>query len=221
MTRNESFKRRIRARMAETGERYGAARRVLIERAARQAEDGATTRTWVADPEHSDAAIEEATGRTWDTWCDLLDDRLGDDTSHGAIVDVVQEHGTDGWWAQAVTVGYERITGLRLPFQRPDGTFTASKSRTVTVDAEMLRDLLLDDDGRAALFPGVDTELRSRPTSKNVRLRVGPGTAEISMTPRDEARVAITVAHEKLPDAADVDHWKSFWDEWLAAVDAA
>ena len=33
MTRNESFKRRIRARMAKTGEKYNAARRALIEQA--------------------------------------------------------------------------------------------------------------------------------------------------------------------------------------------
>jgi hypothetical protein len=33
MTRQESFKRRIRARMEKTGEKYGAARRSLIEQA--------------------------------------------------------------------------------------------------------------------------------------------------------------------------------------------
>jgi hypothetical protein len=57
MTRQETFKRRIRARMEKTGERYGAARRALIERGG----DGA--RPWVAEPEHSDETIREATGR--------------------------------------------------------------------------------------------------------------------------------------------------------------
>ena len=57
--------------------------------------------------------------------------------------------------------GHTRITGLRLPHQQPDGTFTAGKSRTVTVDIPLIREMLLDDEARAHLFPGLETELRS------------------------------------------------------------
>ena len=38
-----------------------------------------------------------------------------------------------GWWAQAVTVCYERIKGLRAVGQRRDGSFEANKSRTFSV----------------------------------------------------------------------------------------
>lgn len=220
MTRNESFKRRIRDRMAATGERYGAARRTLIAQADARPSAAGSGRAWVAEPVQTDAVIREATGRGWDDWADLLDAWPGNADGHTAIATHVRDDlGVDGWWAQAVTVGYERITGRRLPNQRPDGTFSAGKSRTVTIDAVALRDALLDEDDRAELFPGIDTELRSRPTSKNVRLRVGPGTAELSLEPRDDGRVRITVAHEKLPDPGDVDVWKAYWDEWLEAVD--
>ncbi|HMO43459.1 MAG TPA: hypothetical protein PKB04_09090, partial [Phenylobacterium sp.] len=59
---------------------------------------------------------------------------------HTAIARWVrEEHVPDGWWAQAVTVSYERITGLRLPGQMADGTFTANVSRTMQVDADALR----------------------------------------------------------------------------------
>lgn len=61
-----------------------------------------------------------------------------------------------------MTVEYERITGLRLPHQVPDGTFTANKSGTVTIESDLLRGLLLDDDDRAQLFPNVPTELKSK-----------------------------------------------------------
>lgn len=72
MTKQESFKKRIRARMQETGERYNADRRALIEQAERRkgatdatdATDGG--RTWVAEPDLSDEVIAEATGRGWD-----------------------------------------------------------------------------------------------------------------------------------------------------------
>jgi hypothetical protein len=216
MTRQETFKRRIRQRMAKTGERYGAARRVLIE----QADPPRPGRAWVSEPEHSDDVIRENTGRGWDEWCDLIDAWPGKDDGHAAIAAYVQqEYGIGGWWAQSITVGYERIVGLRLPFQRPDGTFSANKSRTVTVDAEALRAMLLDDDDRADLFPGVETELRSKPTSKNVRLGMGAGVAEIHMAPKGDGRVKVTIQHERLPEYGDVEHWKGYWSEWLDAID--
>lgn len=217
MTRQESFKRRIRERMAKTGERYGAARRVLIEQAAHQG-----GRPWVAEPELSDESIREATGRGWDDWCDVIDAWPGHDDGHTAIASyLVDEHGINGWWAQSVTVGYERITGRRLRHQRPDGTFSAGKTRTIRTDAKLLREMLLDEDGRADLFPHIDTELRSRPTSKNVRLAVGPGIALIDLRPREDGRVTVAVAHEQLPDAGAVEAWKAFWETWLEALDEA
>jgi hypothetical protein len=221
MTRQESFKRRVRERMARTGERYVAARRALIEKAdARDADAAPDGRRWVSEPEQSDEVVREATGRGWDEWCDVIDAFPGRGDGHAAIAThVQQEHDVEGWWAQTVTVGYERIVGLRLPHQGLDGTFTAGRSATIRVDSAALRETLLDEDGRAALFSGIETELRSRPTSKNVRLRVGSGTAEIAIDQRDDGRAKVTIAHAKLPEATDVELWKSFWGDWLAALD--
>ena len=83
MTKQESFKRRVRDRMAKTGERYGAARRMLLtggdpaaaHTAGRSAQLVARPRA--SEPEMSDAAIQAGTGRTWDEWCNLIDARLG------------------------------------------------------------------------------------------------------------------------------------------------
>ncbi len=125
----------------------------------------------------------------------------------------------DLWWSQGVTVGYERIVGLRLPYQRPDGTFAAGKSRTVVVERDQLRDLLLDEQARESLFPGYETELRSRPTSKVVRLGIGPGVAHVSLTEASPGRTKISIDHRKLPSVATVEEWKFFWDEWLKVID--
>lgn len=215
MTRNESFKRRIRERMAETGEKYGAARRVLIEQSAAR-----DPRAWVSQPEQSDGAIRENTGRSWEQWRELIDGWAGRDDGHTAVAAWLQEeHGVDGWWAQAVTVGWERITGRRLPHQMADGTFTANRSATITTDPEALRELLLHAGGREALFPGMQVELRSRPTSKNLRVALDEGVAEIAIDPRSGGRATVTVAHTRLPEAASVAYWKEFWGEWLGALD--
>jgi hypothetical protein len=216
MTKQATFKRRVRTRMAKTGEKYSAARRVLIDRSA----SNGGKRKWVADPGHSDETIREATDKGWDEWCDLLDAWPGHTEGHTAIAAyLIDELGVPGWWAQTVTVGYERITGLRLRYQGPDGTFTANKSRTMTLDVDALRELLLDDGDRADLFPGFETELRSKPTSKVPRIRIGPGVAQISIDPRGDGRAVIAVMHEKLPSADDVEEWKQYWGDWLEAVD--
>lgn len=215
MTRNESFKRRIRERMARTGEKYNAARRVLIEQAAAR---GSTA--WVSDPEHRDEVIRANTGRGWDDWVSLIDAWPGHDDGHGAVATwLQQEHGVDGWWAQSVTLGWERITGRRLRHQRADGTFTANRSATITVDHVALRELLLDEDGRAVLFGDLEPELRSRPTSKVLRIGLGGGIAQIAVDPKDGGRAAVHVMHEKLASPEDVTAWKAFWGEWLAALD--
>ena len=218
MTKQESFKRRIRERMAKTGERYGAARRALLDRPAG---DGA--RPWASPPEHSDDAIRAATGRGWDEWCDLIDAWPGHDDGHTAIAAWVHEHHGDHlthWWAQSVTVGYERITGRRVPYQRADGSFAANRSRTVTADADELRAMLLDDEARADLFGGQETTLRSKPTTKALRFGFDPGMAIVTLEPQRNGRVKIAISHEQLADLETTEEWRHWWGEWLDAIDA-
>jgi hypothetical protein len=217
MTRQETFKRRIRQRMEKTGERYGAARRNLIEKS-----DTMTQRKWVSEPEMADDTLREATGKGWDEWCEVIDGWPGNQEGHTAIATFLREdHEVDGWWAQTITVGYERITGMRLPYQQPDGTFSAGKSRTVAADPGLLRDLLLNDEDRADLFPGMETELRSRPTAKTLRIGIGPGTAQIAIETVDDGRAKVSIAHDKLPSPESVEDWKAYWTDWLEAIDGA
>jgi hypothetical protein len=216
MTRHESFKRRIRERMSETGERYGAARRTLLA----QAGGRPGGRPWVAEPEQTDEAVRAATGRGWDEWCDIVDAWPGHDGGHTAVAaHLVEVHGVAGWWAQTVTLGWERITGRRVRHQMADGTFRADRTRTVTVDHLALREALLDDEARSDLFPGLETELRSKPTAKTLRVRVGPGVAGVHLDPKPGGRVTVSVSHEKLTSPDEVAEWKAWWGDWLDALD--
>ncbi len=215
MTEHASFKRRIRDRMTRTGERYTTARQVLLDRA------NGRGRTWVSEPEISDETVTDKTGRSWDAWCDLIDGWAVEPWDHAAVAMRLQEDvEVDPWWSQTITGGYERITGQRLPYQRPDGSFTAGKSRTLALDGAMLRELLLDPDHRRDLFPDEETELRSAATTKAIRLAIGPGVALISIETVDPGRVKVTVSHDKLPTFDDVERWKFYWTEWLEALNA-
>lgn len=218
MTTHESFKKRVRQRMARTGERYTAARRALLTK--RAANESGRTRSWVSEPEMSEEAIVGGTGHGWDHWCDLVDSWAIEPWDHAAAARRLdEEYPFGGWWAQAIVVSYERITGRRLANQMADGTFTANKSKTVRADADKLRELLLDADDRHDLFPDQPTELRSKVTSKAIRLGLGPGVASISLDPRPDGRTKVVVQHEKLPAHDDVERWKFWWDEWLVAID--
>ncbi len=201
--------------MEKTGERYSTARQALLPTQA-----SGRRQEWVSEPEHSDDVIVARTGRSWDDWCDLIESWPGHVDGHPAIAAWVEaEHGQDGWWSQAVTGGYERIVGIRLPNQMPDGTFTANKSRTVGVAADVLRSLLLDDEDRQDILGGEGSELRSKPSAKAIRVAVGPGVAHIALNPKGDERTQITVGHRGLPSPDAVAEWKFYWDEWLTALD--
>lgn len=219
MTKQESFKERIRTRMVKTGERYNAARRVLIEQSSSRK---SSHRNWVAEPEHSEDTIKANTGRGWNEWTQVLDAWSADTKGHTAIATHLrEEYGVDGWWSQAVTLGYERIKGLRLKYQGLDGTFTANKSKTIRADAQTLRKMLVSEKDRRDLFPGFETELRSRTDANTLRIGVGSGVALIYVEPLPDGRAKVTIAHEKLESTEDVELWKKFWSEWLTAIDVS
>ncbi len=176
-------------------------------------------RGWVSHPELAEERVREATGHGWDEWCELIEAWPGSSDGHAAVAAWLHaEHGVDPWWAQGVTVGWERITGRRQPGQMADGTFTANASRRVEVDAPTLRAALLDDAARTRLLGGVASTLRSRATSTSLRFGLEVGVALIAMDPLPDGRTAVTVAHEKLPSAAEVATAKAFWAGWLASL---
>jgi hypothetical protein len=217
MTSQASFKKRVRERMAKTGERYSAARRVLIEQAAARSGDA---RVWVSQPEQPDDSVKANTGKSWDEWCDLIDTWPEAEQGHAAVAArVLDEFDVTGWWGQGITVGWERITGRRLVNQMSDGTFTAAVTRTIGIDAGELRHMLYDDRDRVDLFGGMASEMRSRPGVKVPRIRLDSGTISIAIEEKPGGRATVSVAHEKLSDPADVERSKAFWTDWLVALD--
>src|SRR5438128_9518271 len=129
MPKQKDLKRIVRTRMQKTGESYTAARlQVLKKKDADFAELAGM----------SDAAIRKATGRSWAEWVKLLDDAGATSKPHRDIASYVSSLGVPDWWSQMLTVGYERIRGLRARGQRRGGLWEASKSRTFNVPVKKL-----------------------------------------------------------------------------------
>jgi hypothetical protein len=178
---------------------------------------------WAAQPQHSDELVREKTGRGWSDWVGAIAAGPGSRAGHTAIADWVAAQGVDSWWAQAVTVGFERICGLRLPGQMPDGTFTISRSRVIRMSPDELRSLLLDERWRRGQMRGIALALRSKPEAKSPRFELvldGEPHGSVSFT-TDAAgagRTRLGVAHAGLASEAAGERWKSYWSDWLRGL---
>jgi len=120
MPRQKDLKRIIRARMQKTGEAYTTARSQITRKSlndATAAETAAEDYSSLAGM--SDESISAKTGRNWEQWVRELDSHGGEQLAHKDIAALVHGgYGVEGWWSQTVTVGYERIKGLRDRGQR-------------------------------------------------------------------------------------------------------
>ena len=217
MTQQKSFKQRVRARMARTGESYTAARRNLIAKGARPEPPKRPFRPWI-----SDAKVREATGRDWRGWFAALDRQKASRRKHAEIVRLLSaEHGVVPWWAQTLTVGYEQARGLREPGQRADG-FGASASKTVAVPVERLYRAFVDDKQRERWLPGAKLRLRTATPHKSARYDWEDGQTRVMVgfTELGPAKSQIAIGHERLPDADAADAMKAWWRERVAALAA-
>ena len=215
MTTQRTFKHRVRARMAKTGESYTAARRVLIAKGDRP-EQAAP----VFEPPVSDQALRDATGRGWDEWFALLDAWGGVGHSHTEIARwVSEEHGVPGWWAQSVTVGYERARGMRAPGQRPDG-WSVSASKTVAVPVKRLYAAFEDEGLRARWLPGASLSVRTATPCRSARYDWEDGSTRVHVgfSERDGGKSNVAIQHERLPDAETAEEMKVWWRERVAVL---
>ena len=233
MTRNKSFKGRVRARMDKTGERYATARRQLVAKATAKDEPGleptgpeatapepqAPAGVPGVKPPYSDDVVRANTGRTWDEWFGLLDRWGAVERPHPEIARWLgEEHGVPGWWAQGVTVAYEQARGLRAPGQRRGGQFEVNASRTVAVPVERLYEAFADPAVRERWLPGATFEVRTARPPRSIRANWDDGSTRlvIAFTARGEAKSQVALTHERVPDAGTADKLKAFWRERMA-----
>ena len=242
MTRQKSFKGRIRARMDKTSESYTTARRQLLAKAGAEAPaDLESQAAGPAGPEpqptaraaapvadapgarrpYSDEVVRRNTGRTWDEWFALLDAWGAVQRPHPEIARwLMEEHGVGGWWAQGVTVAYEQARGLRDPGQRRGGLYEVNATKTVAVPVQRLYQAFADPALREQWLPGAAFEVRTARPAKSIRANWDGGATRllIAFTARGEAKSQVAVTHERVPDAGTADKLKTYWRERVAVL---
>src|SRR5918994_3380251 len=169
----------------------------------------------VAEPGVSDAAVQRATGKSWDEWFALLDAWHGTTHNHTEIARHVYEtYGIDGWWAQNVTVGYERARGMRALHERPDG-FSMNSSKTFPVPVERLFAAFVEPDERERWLEAVELRNRTNQPPKSARFDVLPGETRLAVTfvAKGPRKAAAQLQQDRLASAEDVARWKALWKE--------
>ena len=229
MPRNKDFKRLVRSRMQKTGESYTAARAVLVDqtspsprtprRSARSTEAfAAPPQEWPALAGMSDRAVQRKTGRTWEEWVAVLEEAKAFEMSHRDIARYLHTsfEEVDSWWAQTVTVGYERIRGLRDVGQRRGGTYDANKSRTYPVGVSALYQMFKDSRKRKRWLSGGWKRVRTSIDDRSLRVDWEDGTqVNLYFESKGPQKSTVTVQHGKLEKKADVARAKEHWQERL------
>jgi hypothetical protein len=231
MPTNKDLKRRVRARMKKTGEAYTTARANVIKKPkARPISTTATPtargtngtmRAPVSDYARvagmSDEKIKDKTGCTWDRWVGALDYLGAQEKSHREIAEIVSKKFKIGdWWSQTVTVGYERIKGLRARGQRRDGSYEATKSRTFDVPVKELFDAWVDEGMRRRWLNGESVRIRTATSPKSMRLDWTDGTIiAVGFAAKGKHKSSVAVQHTKLPDRETAEGLKKYWADRL------
>ncbi len=219
----KDLKRLVRARMRKTGESYTAARARLLEKKrekpSAKAPGAPPQGDLAALAGMSDATVARRTGRSWKEWASELDRAGAAALAHGEIATlVVERYRLDGWWTQMVTVGYERIRGLREKGQRRDGTFEVSKSKTYPVPVAELWKVFCRC---KEWLQGETLRMSSAAKHKTMRMKWSDGTpVEAYFQEKGPTKSVLALQHRKLASRAESARMRTYWSERLVAIGA-
>lgn len=162
----------------------------------------------------SDAAVKAKTGRTWEQWFTLLDKAGAAKMTHAAIAKLIAtRHKIPGWWAQAVTVAYERARGMRKVNETLAG-FRTGVSRTLDAGMDAAFDAWDNAKTRAA-FLKEKIDVSTRNPGKNLRFGWKMGRVEVRFVVKGPKKTQVTVDHTGLKSKADASRLKAQWSETL------
>ena len=180
----------------------------------------------------SDEATRRATGASLEEWAQIIRAAGLADASHKQIADFLAlERGVPPWWAQQLTVGYERLYRARPVGATADGGFQIGVSRTFGISAAKLWDFLVSPRGAALISGDGPDAAETEPTTlrpySHIRMRwrlplwKGYSILQVRVAGGKDAESAtITFHQEKLPDAAAREDMRRRWSEVLDALAA-
>ena len=247
MTRAYALKQVIRARAAKTGERYTTARRHVLASikpttsalpaTAGQPDTAAPPKAAIkAKGGLSESTSLRITGHGLEHWFQVLDRFGGVQKGHTASArHLADDHQIDGWYAQGITVAFERARGVRAANQRCDGKYEVSVSKVMAADTADVIKLFTDKRLRRRWVTGVDADLVKAfstaidaPKSKGWvvrpdgqgrwRYKWGETTVQCYLYPKPGGKVSLVVTNMYLPGSDSVEERRTKWKAVLNAL---
>jgi len=188
-------------------------------------------------PSHSDESVKSATGRTWQEWFKLIDERGGPPLGRRKIgLILYDEFKVDTAWGAAINIEYEAARGIVEKDGRPKG-FMICATKTVGVPVSRAyqaftsaRELEcwfgagsaieFEEGGRFVNSDGDCGTLTRIRTDKAIRFtweqpRHTPGTVvEVTFQPKGD-RCVVMVAHDRIRTRAEADDLRATWSAAL------
>jgi hypothetical protein len=166
----------------------------------------------------SDKALLKRTGKDVEQWGKILDKAGARKWTHQEITTFLNKDPKLGpWWGQMLAVSYEHSRGLREKFQKCDGEFAASGSRTLNVPVANIYKAFSDAKLRSRWLPGADFEITTETENKSIRAKWDRGTSRVSINfyPKGPGKAQVAVDHMKLASSKDSAAKKAYWFEAL------
>ncbi|MGA7624627.1 MAG: DUF4287 domain-containing protein [Candidatus Acidiferrales bacterium] len=166
----------------------------------------------------SDKAVKERTGKTWVQWFAILDKAGAKTWRHKEIsAYLAKTHKVGPWWCQMVAVPYEHARGIREKFQKCDGQFAASGSRTLNVAIARLYQFWTDEKLRHRWLPDAEMEITTATSNKSLRAKWDGGKSRLSVNfyAKGSRKSQAAVDHMKLATSKECAEMKTYWFEAL------
>jgi hypothetical protein len=166
----------------------------------------------------SDDAVKERTGKTWAEWFKILDKAGAKKLPHKEIsAYLAKEQGVGPWWCQMVAVAYEHERGIRQKFQKCDGEFSASGSRTLNVPLSRAYEAWMNEKSRRDWLGDLELEITTATPSKSIRGKWDGGSSRLSVNfyGKGAEKCQVAVDHMKLSSSKECAKMKNFWFDAL------
>lgn len=170
----------------------------------------------MSDTDISNEAVQKATGKEWREWFSVLDAEDSTAKPHKEIAAWLSEnYDISGWWAQMVTVQYERERGMREIHEKKDG-FEASKSKTINVSIDKLYKAWADEKQRTAWLDDAGFRVRKANKNKSIRITWHDDTNVVAgFYAKGTEKTQLTIQHNKLANQDDVQQRKAYWQKQI------
>jgi hypothetical protein len=168
-------------------------------------------------PDISDEAVLQATGRSWREWLSLLaGEEMASKTHEAIIVFLREEHGVPAWWQQVIASCFEESIGRRSEHEMDDG-FQAHVTRTLAMPQAVAFAAWTDENERAKWLRRGDFEPTTVREPGTVRGKWVPdgSRVDVELVAVDESRCELAITHRKLASEALGARMQQLWQQSL------